>query len=136
VRKTVTTGMLAMLIVTLTALPAAAGSRNIGGTFPNGIGYGVYVDVFSGTAAGSGTVFQPCMNCSYFYSEGTIVVYRCSSTGDCSSRVQIAANRNYNTDSVGTSNPIDINHSYQSCLSVKYGVTSYSNYCTAAAANS
>lgn len=111
------------------ATPAWAGSTNASGFFPNGVAYNIQIDVTGGYAQGSAGT-------SSNYSQATLVVYQCSGTGDCSARVKIASNRNYNTSGIATGNPYSFGHTYQTCLSATFGTTSYSNYCTGVAANS
>jgi hypothetical protein len=112
------------------AVPASAGERTRSGTYPNGVNYTVKVSVYDGYASG---YIATGVN----YETGTIVVYQCSGTGNCSNRVAMASRRNYYTWFVDTGNPYSYGHTYQSCGSVTFPNTpSYSNYCTDVAANS
>lgn len=128
--RTVSVLGLAASLALLVATPASAGQRDAYGSFSNGVTYHVNVSVYSDFANGY-------VATGANYETGTIVVYECSGTGDCSNRVQIAASRNYYTSGVSAGNPSSYGHTYQGCGSITFPNTpSYSNYCTAVAANS
>jgi hypothetical protein len=122
---------LALVLAVLTASPSSAGTRSVGGYYPNGVQYYIMVKVEYGEATGTGSVQEDRP-----WSEATLVVWQCSGTGNCSNRVAVASTRNYNQTYIRTGNPVSVNHTYQTCKSVRFGTVSYSNYCTDIAANS